>query len=41
MTKPASHAFRLKMAKQKAEAFLRDEGIHGTPGRSHRHSSGP
>ena len=27
MTKPANHAFRLKMAKQKAEAFLRDEGI--------------
>lgn len=27
MTKPQSHAFRLKMAKQKAEAFLRDEGI--------------
>jgi Zn-dependent peptidase ImmA (M78 family) len=31
MTKPASHAFRLKMAKQKAEAFLRDEGITGLP----------
>ncbi len=31
MTKPASHAFRLKMAKQKAEAFLRDEGITTLP----------
>lgn len=31
MTKPASHAFRLKMAKQKAEAFLRDEGITSLP----------
>jgi hypothetical protein len=30
MTKP-SHAFRLKMAKQKAEAFLRDEGIRTLP----------
>jgi hypothetical protein len=31
MTKSASHAFRLKMAKQKAEAFLRDEGITTLP----------
>lgn len=31
MSKPASHLFRLKMAKQKAEAFLRDEGITGLP----------
>ena len=31
MSKPASHAFRLKIAKQKAEAFLRDEGITGLP----------
>lgn len=31
MTKPPSHAFRLKMAKQKAEAFLRDEGIATLP----------
>jgi Zn-dependent peptidase ImmA (M78 family) len=31
MTKPPSHAFRLKMAKQKAEAFLRDEGITNLP----------
>lgn len=31
MTKPPSHAFRLKMAKQKAEAFLRDEGITTLP----------
>ena len=30
MTKP-THAFRLKMAKQKAEAFLRDEGITTLP----------
>ena len=31
MTALASHAFRLKMAKQKAEAFLRDEGITALP----------
>lgn len=31
MSKAATHAFRLKMAKQKAEAFLRDEGITGLP----------
>lgn len=31
MNKPTSHAFRLKMAKQKAEAFLRDEGITALP----------
>lgn len=31
MTKSPSHAFRLKMAKQKAEAFLRDEGITTLP----------
>lgn len=31
MTKPPSHAFRLKMAKQKAEAFLRDEGMTTLP----------
>jgi hypothetical protein len=31
MTKPASLAFRLKMAKQKGEAFLRDEGITALP----------
>jgi Zn-dependent peptidase ImmA (M78 family) len=31
MTKPANHAFRLKMAKQKAEAFLRDEGLTTLP----------
>lgn len=31
MTKAPSHAFRLKMAKQKAEAFLRDEGITTLP----------
>jgi Zn-dependent peptidase ImmA (M78 family) len=31
MSTPASLAFRLKMAKQKAEAFLRDEGIAGLP----------
>jgi IrrE N-terminal-like domain len=31
MTKPASHAFRLKMAKQKAEAFVRDEQITSLP----------
>lgn len=31
MTKPPNHAFRLKMAKQKAEAFLRDEGITTLP----------
>lgn len=31
MTKPANLAFRLKMAKQKAEAFLRDEGITSLP----------
>ncbi len=30
MTKP-NHAFRLKMAKQKAEAFLRDDGITTLP----------
>lgn len=29
--KPSSHAFRLKMAKQQAEAFLRDEGITALP----------
>lgn len=29
--KPTSHAFRLKMAKQQAEAFLRDEGIATLP----------
>ena len=27
MTKPQNHAFRLKMAQQKAEALLREEGI--------------
>lgn len=31
MTRPSNHAFRLRMAKQKAEAFLRDEGITGVP----------
>jgi len=31
MSRPASHLFRLKMAKQKAEVFLRDEGITGLP----------
>ncbi len=31
MSKPATHAFRLKMAKQKAETFLRDEGITTLP----------
>jgi hypothetical protein len=31
MTKHASHAFRLKMAKQKAEAFVRDEQITSLP----------
>lgn len=31
MTRPPNSAFRLKMAKQKAEAFLRDEGITGLP----------
>jgi hypothetical protein len=31
MTKPGGHAFRLRMAKQKAEAFLRDEGITTLP----------
>jgi hypothetical protein len=31
MTKPPNHAFRLKMAKQTAEAFLRDEGITTLP----------
>lgn len=31
MSKPPSIAFRLKMAKQKAEAFLRDEGIMNLP----------
>jgi hypothetical protein len=31
MTKPPSHAFRLKMAKQTAEALLRDEGITTLP----------
>jgi hypothetical protein len=31
MTKPTNHAFGLKMAKQKAEAFLRDEGITTLP----------
>jgi len=30
-TKPLTHAFRLKMAKQQAEAFLRDEGITALP----------
>lgn len=30
-TKPPTHAFRLKMAKQQAEAFLRDEGISALP----------
>jgi len=30
-TKPSTHAFRLKMAKQQAEAFLRDEGITALP----------
>jgi len=29
--KPSTHAFRLKMAKQQAEAFLRDEGITALP----------
>ena len=29
--KPSTHAFRLKMAKQQAEAFLRDEGINTLP----------
>jgi len=31
MTKPPNHAFRLKIAKQKAEAFLRDKGITSLP----------
>jgi hypothetical protein len=31
MTRPQGHAFRLKMAKQTAEAFLRDEGITTLP----------
>jgi hypothetical protein len=31
MTRPASHAFQLKMARHKAEAFLRDEGITTLP----------
>lgn len=31
MSKPASHTFRLKMAKQKAEALLRDEGVTSLP----------
>lgn len=31
MTKRTNHAFRLKMAKQKAEAFLRDEGLTALP----------
>jgi len=31
MNRPASHAYRLKMTKQKAEAFLRDEGITSLP----------
>jgi hypothetical protein len=31
MMKPPTHAFRLKMAKQKAEGFLRDEGITTVP----------
>jgi Zn-dependent peptidase ImmA (M78 family) len=31
VNKGMSHAFRLKMAKHKAEAFLRDEGIAGLP----------
>ncbi len=30
-TKLSTHAFRLKMAKQQAEAFLRDEGITALP----------
>jgi len=30
-TKPSTQAFRLKMAKQQAEAFLRDEGITALP----------
>jgi len=30
-TKPPTHAFRLKMSKQPAEAFLRDEGITALP----------
>ena len=30
-TKPSTHAFHLKMAKQQAEAFLRDEGITALP----------
>jgi hypothetical protein len=29
--KPSSHAFRFNMAKQQAEAFLRDEGITTLP----------
>lgn len=29
--KPSSHPFRLKMAKQQAEAFIRDEGITALP----------
>lgn len=31
MTKPGDQAFRLKMAKQKAEAFLREERINSLP----------
>jgi hypothetical protein len=31
MTKPANRAFRLKMAKQRAEVLLRDEGITTLP----------
>jgi hypothetical protein len=31
MTRPSGHAYRLLMAKQKAEAFLRDEGIETLP----------
>lgn len=30
-TKASTHAFRLKMAKQQAEAFLRDEGVTSLP----------
>src|SRR5690242_14722391 len=30
-TKPSTHAFRLKMAKQRAERFLQDEGISALP----------
>jgi hypothetical protein len=31
MTDSGNHAFRLKMAKQQAETFLRDEGITTLP----------